>query len=85
MERPMAPAAYRKALGPVQAWCLSVGESQGGEVGVVGWGSTFLEAGGGRWGRGFAEGKQGESVNIWNVNKEDIQLKKNKKERKKCK
>ena len=36
-----------EALGPVKALCPSVGECQGGEVGVGGWGSILLEEGGG--------------------------------------
>jgi hypothetical protein len=31
----------------MKAQCPSVGESQGGEVGVGGWVSTLIEAGGG--------------------------------------
>jgi hypothetical protein len=43
----------RGALGPVKARCCSVGESQGQEVGVGGWGKTFIGAGGEGMDRGF--------------------------------
>jgi hypothetical protein len=36
-----------EALGTVKAQCLNVGECQGGEVGVGGWVSTLIKAGGG--------------------------------------
>ena len=45
-----------EALGPMKAQCSSVGECQGGESGVVGKGSTFIEMGRGN-GMGFPEGK----------------------------
>jgi hypothetical protein len=51
-----------EALGPVKARCLSIGECQGGEERVGGWGSTLIEAGGGGWDRGFAERKPGKGI-----------------------
>ena len=42
-----------KALGPEGVRCPNVGECQGGKTGVgewVRWGSTLIEAGGGRMG-----------------------------------
>jgi hypothetical protein len=34
---PCGTSVGREALGPVKAWCPSVGESQGEEAGVGGW------------------------------------------------
>jgi len=48
----------RRGLGPVKARCPSVGECQGDKVGRRGLGSTLIEAGGGRWDRGFWRGNQ---------------------------
>ena len=42
-----------EALGPVKAQCLSVGECEGGEVGVGGWVNTLIEAGGVKFDRGL--------------------------------
>jgi hypothetical protein len=62
MEGPIAPATYvaedglvghqweERPLGPVKALCPSVEEYQDREAGVGGWGSTLIEAGGGRRG-----------------------------------
>ena len=49
-----------EAVGPMKAQkmpqCRGI---EGGEVGVSRWvGSTLIEAAGGEWDRGFAEGKQ---------------------------
>jgi hypothetical protein len=56
-----------EALGPVKAWCPSVGEGQDKEAGVGGLVSrgrgAVREGGGG-------EARKGD--NIWNVNKENI-------------
>ena len=49
-----------EVLGPLKAHCPSVWECQGGEVGVSGWGSTLIEAGGGGWDRGFLRGQDRE-------------------------
>jgi hypothetical protein len=49
-----------EALGPVTARCPSIGECQGSEVGVGGWGSTVIE--GKRWDRRFAEEKPGKGI-----------------------
>ena len=42
-----------EALGHGKAGCPSVGEYQGWEVGVGGWGNTLIEAKGGEWDREF--------------------------------
>jgi hypothetical protein len=55
------------------AWCPSVGECQGGQTGVGGWGSTLIEAGWGGWDREGCEGETWKGENILNVNKENIQ------------
>jgi len=47
-----------EALGPVKARCPSVGEGQGGEVGVGG-GAPSEKQGDGGWDRGFQEGRLG--------------------------
>ena len=51
-----------EAFGPVKVQCPSLGECQGGEVGVSGLGSTLIEARGGgmRW--GAPEGKPGQGL-----------------------
>jgi hypothetical protein len=50
-----------EALGPVKAWFPSVGECQGGEVGVGGWvggsRSRLIEAGGGGLGERVSRGE----------------------------
>jgi hypothetical protein len=38
-----------KALGPEGVQCPSLGECHGKRLGVGGWGSTLIEAGGGEW------------------------------------
>jgi hypothetical protein len=59
-----------EALGPVMALCASVGECEGREVGVGGWGHTLIEAGGGRSYMGFlGGGAMGEGYNSWIVQK----------------
>ena len=52
----------REALGPVKNLCPSIEECQDGKVGVVGWGSTLIEAGRGEMGWGFAEEKLGKRI-----------------------
>jgi hypothetical protein len=43
-----------EALGPVKkAGYPSIGELEGREAGVGGWGNTLIEAEGGGWDRGF--------------------------------
>jgi hypothetical protein len=42
----------------------SVGKCQGGRMGVNGWGSTLIEAGGGGWHRVFLNGRPGKGENI---------------------
>ena len=49
--------------------CPSVGECQDGEVGMHGWMSTLIEAGGGSMGWGFSGWETGKGDNILNVNK----------------
>jgi hypothetical protein len=51
-----------EALGPVEVQCPSVGECEGREAGVGGWGNTLIEAGGRRMGWGFLEGKPGKGI-----------------------
>jgi hypothetical protein len=46
-----------EALGPEGVQCHSVGECQGGRMGVGEWGSTLIEAGRGGWDRGFLKGR----------------------------
>jgi hypothetical protein len=61
-----------KARGHEGVRCTSVEECQGGGMGVGGWGSTLIEAGG--WGDGMAvsERETWKRENILNVNKENI-------------
>ena len=63
----------REALGSVKAQCPSVGECQGGAVGVGGWGSTLTEAGGCGIGCGVSRGETRKGDSIPNVNKSKIQ------------
>jgi hypothetical protein len=51
-----------EALGPVKPQCPSVEECQGGEVGVSGWGNTFIEAGGGGMGYRVSGGRPGKGI-----------------------
>ena len=44
------------ALGPEGVRCHSLGECQGGKMGVGGWRSTLIEAGGGGGDGGFRRG-----------------------------
>jgi hypothetical protein len=46
-----------EALGPVKARCPRVGEGQGMEAGMGGWGSTLIEAEGGGGIEGFRGGQ----------------------------
>jgi hypothetical protein len=71
-----------EVLGPVKAWYPSLGEFKGREAGMGGWGNTLIETGGGGMGCRFpgGDGVPGKGT-YWNVNKENIQkkrLKKNK-------
>jgi hypothetical protein len=52
------------ALGPEGVRYPSVGECQGGKVGVGGWGSTLIEAWEGRLGYGVSEGETWKGENI---------------------
>ena len=54
----------REALGLVKSLCPSIGECQDLEVGVCGWSSTLIEAGGGGGVRGFQEGETRKVDNI---------------------
>jgi hypothetical protein len=54
----------REALGPVKNLCPSIEECQDGKVGVVGWGSTLIEAGGGAMGQGGSGRETGKGDNI---------------------
>jgi hypothetical protein len=45
-----------EALGPVKAQFSSVGECEGREAGVDGWGHTLIEAGGEGMGKGVSRG-----------------------------
>jgi hypothetical protein len=54
-----------EALGPGDVWYPSVEECQGGKKGMGGWGSTLIEAEGGRkggWDRGFPKGRPGKGI-----------------------
>ena len=54
-----------EALGPVKVQCPSIGECQGREEGgVVRWGNSLIEAGGGGWEKRFTEGRPGRGDNI---------------------
>ena len=50
-----------EALGPEGVQCPSVGECQGGRMGVGGWGSTLIEQG---EGLGVSEGETWKEENI---------------------
>ena len=63
----------KDALGPVKARCPSVGECQGREVRVGGWGNTLIEAEGREWDRAYpvvGVGKTSKWNIILNANKE---------------
>jgi hypothetical protein len=52
-------SAGGEVLGPEGVQCSSVGECQGGRMGVGRWESTLIEAGGGVWDRRFLKGRPG--------------------------
>jgi hypothetical protein len=59
-----------KAFDPVKATCLSVGKFEGGEAEWVSrWGNTLIEAGEGRWDKGFqwVRGRSGPGKGIFEI------------------
>ena len=53
-----------EGLVPVKAQCPRIGECQGSEVGVGGWVSTLIEAGGWGMGEGVCREETGKGDNI---------------------